>query len=446
MVRREIAGWGNYPRLECEVRPVEDVRGLAAALDRRGTIARGLGRSYGDPALLEDGTVLDLTGMDRFLAFDEATGTLTCEAGVSLAQIIEAFAPRGFFPAITPGTKLVTVGGCIANDVHGKAHHADGCFSSCVDGFEILLASGEVVTCSREANADLFWATFGGMGLTGIVVRATLRLRPIETTFFRQEAIVVRDLSGLLEAFEETADRPYSVAWIDPLEVGPDLGRGVLTVGDHAGVDDLPKRLRRDPLKLGGGALATVPFELPNASLNPLTLRALNVVLGQVQAHGAAIAHYEKFFYPLDAIGEWNRGYGARGFTQYQFVIPLEDGERRMRAILERIARSGELPFLNVLKKFGPEGPGHLSFPFEGYTFAIDFPITPTLGALCAELDRMVIDAGGRVYLGKDAFLEPASLAAMYPRLGAWRAIKARVDPDTVFRSHLSDRVGLTRC
>ncbi|MCA9610978.1 MAG: FAD-binding protein, partial [Myxococcales bacterium] len=324
----------------------------------------------GDPALLEDGTVLDLTGMDRFLAFDEATGTLTCEAGASLAQIVETFAPRGFFPAITPGTKLVTVGGCIANDVHGKAHHVDGCFSSCVDAFDLLLASGEVVTCSRTEHTDLFWATVGGLGLTGIIVRATLRLRPIQTTFFRQEAIVVRDLSELLAAFEENDARyPYSVAWIDPLELGASLGRGVLTVGDHASVDDLPARLRRDPLRLHRGPLVTVPFQMPNASLNPVTLRALNVVLSQVQAHGAAIAHYEKFFYPLDAIGEWNRGYGARGFTQYQFVIPLEDGERRMRAILERIAKSGELPFLNVLKKLGRQGPGHLSFPFEGYTF-----------------------------------------------------------------------------
>lgn len=445
MARRELAGWGNYPRLSCEVRALDAVASVGGALDRRGTIARGLGRSYGDPAILEDGVVLDLTGLDRFLAFDEATGVLTCEAGASLGQIIEAFAPRGYFPAITPGTKYVTVGGCIANDVHGKAHHVDGCFSSCVESFELLLASGEVLTCSRTANADVFWATFGGLGLTGVVLTATLRLRRIETTWFRQEAIVVDDLDALVGAFEENDARyPYSVAWIDPLATGARLGRGVLTVGDHARADDLPPRLRRDPLRVGGGALASVPLELPNAALNPLTLRALNVVIGQVQAQGGALAHYEKFFYPLDAIGEWNRGYGRRGFTQYQFVIPLEDGPRRMRAILERIAKSGELPFLNVLKRFGAEGPPPLSFPFEGYTFAIDFPITPTLGALCRALDAMVIDAGGRVYLGKDAFLDAASLPRMYPRLDAWREVKARVDPDTVFRSHLSDRVGLT--
>lgn len=441
-----IAGWGNYPRLECTVQSVEDPERLFAAFDGRGTIARGLGRSYGDPAVVDPGAVLDLTPMDRFLAFDEASGTLTCEAGASLAQIIETFAPRGFFPAITPGTKHVTVGGCIANDVHGKAHHVDGCFSSCVEGFDLMLATGEVVRCDREQEPELFWATFGGMGLTGIVVRATIRLRPVESTYFRQEAIVVQNLTELIEAFDEYDARyPYSVAWIDPLATGARLGCGVLTVGDHASADELPKRLANNPLALASPPLASVPFELPNVTLNPLTLRALNVVIGQVQAHGAPFAHYEKFFYPLDVVGEWNRGYGRRGFTQYQFVIPLEDGERRMRAILERIASSGELPFLNVLKRFGRESLAPLGFPFEGYTFAIDFPISPSLGALCSELDAMVVDAGGRVYLGKDAFLGPHTLEAMYPRLGEWREVKARVDPDEVFRSHLSSRVGLTR-
>ena len=446
MARRTIAGWGNYPRLECDVRPVDDAARVAALLDARGTIARGLGRSYGDPALEERGAVLDLTGLDRFLAFDEATATLTCEAGVSLEAIVRTFAPRGFFPAVTPGTKHVTVGGCIANDVHGKAHHLDGCFSTCVEAFDLLVASGEVLPCSRARNAELFWATCGGLGLTGVIVRATIRLRPIETTFFHQEAIVVRDLSALLAAFDEYDERyPYSVAWIDPLATGAGLGRGVLTVGDHATRRDLPERFAGEPLLVRPPTSIAVPFDLPDFALNPLTLRVLNVVICQVQARGGRSAHFEKFFYPLDAIAEWNRGYGRRGFTQYQFVIPLVEGERRMRTILERIASSGQMPFLNVLKKFGGAGEGHLSFPFEGYTFAIDFPITDGLADLTAELDRMVIDAGGRVYLGKDAFLRSESLAAMYPRLDEWRQIKARVDPDEVFRSHLSSRVGLTR-
>lgn len=445
MATKEIAGWGNYPRLACDVRYPQSPRELARALNGQPAIARGLGRSYGDPALNDRGVVLDVTGLDRFLAFDDATGALTCEAGASLEQIIETFAPRGFFPAITPGTKFVTVGGCIANDVHGKAHHVDGCFSRCVDSMDLLLASGEVVTVSREQDAPLFWATVGGLGLTGVILRATLRLRPVETTYFRQRAIVVRDLDEMLAAIAENdAKFPYSVAWIDPLATGRDLGRGVLTVGDHASRADLPRRLRGEPLRVSPPPMVKVPFDLPNFALNPVTLRGLNVLFGQILSRGAELAHYEKFFYPLDMVDDWNRGYGSRGFTQYQFVIPLEDGPRRMREILETIATSGQLPFLNVLKRFGVANEAPLSFPFEGYTFAIDFPIGDGLAELCASLDRMVLDAGGRVYLGKDAFLDASSMPAMYPRLDEWRAVKSRVDPEQRFRSHLSDRVGLT--
>jgi decaprenylphospho-beta-D-ribofuranose 2-oxidase len=445
MTRRTMAGWGNYPRVECELRRPESPADVHRLLDGRGTIARGLGRSYGDPALNDRGVVIDVTHLDRYLAFDPDTATLTCEAGVSLAQIIADFAPRGFFPRVTPGTKHVTIGGCIANDVHGKAHHVDGSFSSCVDAITVLLADGRVVTASRDEHPDLFWATFGGMGLLGVLLTATIRLRPVDTSYFRQQAVVVRNLGELLEAFDEYDSRlPYSVAWIDPLARGQELGRGVLTVGEHARPEDLPAKLRRDPLRVTPPSPLAVPFDLPDFALNPLTLRILNVAIGQVQARGGRIAHYEKFFYPLDAVGAWNRGYGGRGFTQYQFVIPLEGGEARMRAILERIAASGNLPFLNVLKKFGRAQDGHLSFPFEGYTFAIDFPIGAGLGALLADLDERVMDAGGRIYLGKDAFLRAGSLPRMYPRLDEWRQVKAKYDPGHLFRSHLSDRVGLT--
>lgn len=440
-----IAGWGNYPRARCRIETPETSTEVLKAIDGKSTALRGLGRSYGDAALNADGVVIDLTKLDRYLGFDEEQGLLTCESGVSLARIISDFAPRGFFPAITPGTKFVTVGGCIANDVHGKAHHVDGTFSSCVESMDVLLADGRVLTVNRHEHADLFWATFGGMGLVGVVLRATIRLRRIETTYFRQEAVVVRDLDELVDAFERyDATMPYSVAWIDPLATGKKLGRGVLTVGDHARLEDLSPGLRAHPRRISPPSPVVVPVDLPEFALNGLTLRMLNLVIGQVQAHGGKIAHYEKFFYPLDAIGEWNRGYGARGFTQYQFVIPLEDGPARMREILERIAKSGNLPFLNVLKKFGKAQEGHLSFPFEGYTFAIDFPIGDGLPVLLHELDAMVVDAGGRVYLGKDAFVRPATLEKMYPRLAEWRAVKAKYDPETVFRSMLSERVGLT--
>jgi decaprenylphospho-beta-D-ribofuranose 2-oxidase len=382
--------------------------------------------------------------MDRYLGFDENTGRLTCEAGLSLASIIHDFAPRGWFPAITPGTKFVTIGGCIANDVHGKAHHAQGSFITCVEAMTVLLASGEVVRASREENSDLFFGTFGGMGLLGVVLTATIRLRRIETTYFRQTSVRVRDLEGMLAALDEQ-DRtsPYSVATLDVFARGARLGSGVLTVGDHASRGELPPDLAKNPLRIAGGPKLTVPFELPEFTLNPLTMRVLNAVILAKQGHAAPYGHFESFFYPLDILAHWNRGYGRRGFTQYQFVIPFTDGPRRMREILSTILSSGELPFLNVLKRFGKESGGVLSFPREGYTFAIDFPIRTNTVALLRRLDAMVLEAGGRIYLGKDSYVEAATFRAMYPEIDRWLAIKAKYDPRVVFTSDLGRRVGL---
>lgn len=438
MPEKVLAGWGNHPRQRCDVHtPLR--RSKVAELLQESVIARGLGRSYGDAALGD--RVIDCTRLDRYVEFNESTGVLTCESGVSLEQIITDFAPRGWFPMITPGTKFVTIGGCIANDVHGKAHHVDGCFSQCVLSMEVLLSSGDVVTASRDQNSDLFWASMGGMGLLGIVLQATIQLRQIETTFFRQTAVKVGNLDELLDALDQYEHLPYSVAWVDSLATGKQLGRGVLTVGDHASRSDL--KGIRDPLRITPPSPIVLPFEMPSGALNGVTVRILNGVLDFVQSHGAEIAHYEKFFYPLDFVGLWNRGYGPKGFTQYQFVIPLADGRQRIREILERITTSGQAPFLNVLKKFGKER-GLISFPFEGYTFAIDFPVRDGLAELLRELDRMVLDAGGRIYLGKDAFVDAATFKAMYPKLPQWQEAKAKYDPNMMFESALSKRVGLT--
>jgi decaprenylphospho-beta-D-ribofuranose 2-oxidase len=439
-----LSGWGGNLRADCVLREPEVPAEIAAAMDRAGTIARGLGRSYGDAALNAGGQVLGLRRVDRYLAFDADAGVLTCEAGATLEQIIHDFAPRGWFPMITPGTKFVTVGGCIANDVHGKAHHAQGCFSACVDAMTVLLASGEVVRASRDENADLFWATFGGMGLLGVVLTAQLRLRKIETTYFRQRSIPVNDLEAMLAALEEN-DRAfsYSVATLDVTATGARLGRGVLAVGEHATRAELPARLAADPLRVSGPPKLTVPFELPELTLNPLTIRVLNALIQRRLRSAPPFGHYEGFFYPLDIIAHWNRGYGRRGFAQYQFVIPFADGPRRMREILGVILSSGELPFLNVLKRFGKESGGVLSFPREGYTFAIDFPIRARTVALLHRLDAMVLDAGGRVYLGKDSYLEAATFRAMYPAIDRWLAVKAKYDPRGVFTSDLARRVGL---
>ncbi len=440
----KLAGWGANLRADCLLAEPAFHSEVAALLDRAGTVARGLGRSYGDCAINAGGQVMGTTRMDRFLAFDEATGTLLCEAGASLEDIIRTFAPRGWFPMITPGTKFVTVGGCIANDIHGKAHHAQGSFSNCVDAMTVLLASGEVVTASREEHPDLFWATFGGVGLLGFVLTAAIRLRKIETTYFHQKSIRVGNLDEMLAALDESDHKyPYSVATLDVLATGAQLGRGVLTVGDHASLGDLPPKLAHDPLRVSGSPKLTVPFDFPEWTLNALSIRVVNAAIQQIQASAPALGHYETFFYPLDKIAQWNRGYGRRGFTQYQFVIPFESGRERLRAILTTILSSGQMPFLNVLKRMGRESGGVLSFPREGYTFAIDFPVRGNTRALVRRLDAMVIEAGGRIYLGKDSYTEAAAFRTMYPEVEGWLQTKAKYDPQRVFTSNLGRRLGL---
>jgi FAD/FMN-containing dehydrogenase len=439
-----LAGWGANIRADCILHRPQTADEVAHAIDRSGTIARGLGRSYGDAAINGGRTVVGMERVDRYLNFDATTGVLEVEAGISLAQIITDFGPLGWFPWITPGTKYVTIGGCIANDIHGKAHHAQGSFATCVESMTVLLASGDIVVASRTENPALFWGTFGGMGLLGIVLTATIRLRKIETTYFRQKSVVVDSLEQMLAALDEhDREYPYSVATIDVTATGARLGRGVLTVGDHATKDELPASLRGAPLVLSGPPRIAVPFELPELTLNRLSIRVVNAVIQRMLRAAPAFGHYEGFFYPLDKIAHWNRGYGRRGFTQYQFVIPFAEGGQRMAEILRAIVSAGELPFLNVLKRLGPPSGGVLSFPTDGYTLAIDFPIRAGTAALLRRLDAMVLDAGGRIYLGKDSYVEATTFARMYPAVTQWRATKAQLDPRGVFTSDLGRRVGL---
>jgi decaprenylphospho-beta-D-ribofuranose 2-oxidase len=306
----------------------------------------------------------------------------------------------------------------------------------------VLLANGELVNASREDNSDLFWATFGGMGLLGIVLTATLRLRRVETAYFRQRSIRVGNLDELLAVLAEQDQHfTYSLATLDVLAHGSKLGRAVVTVGEHARLDELPPKLAREPLRVAPPPALWMPFEAP--VFNALTLPVLNGFIMHKLARKPAFDHYADFFYPLDIAQHWNRAYGRRGFTQYQFVIPFADGPRVMRNILDTIFSSGELPFLNVLKRLGQESGGILSFPREGYTFAIDFPIRSTTEPLVRRLDAMVLEAGGRIYLGKDSYVDAATFRAMYPAVERWLAIKAKYDPEGVFTSNLGRRVGL---
>jgi decaprenylphospho-beta-D-ribofuranose 2-oxidase len=443
-VRKEkLAGWGNYPTAESFMlnpRAPED----AEEDIRKGTvIARGLGRSYGDQSINENKYVILTTRLNHFLHWDEQEGILECEAGVSLEEIITVFGPKGWLPMVCPGTKFVTIGGAIANDIHGKAHHIDGSFVNCVVSFTILLADGSTVEASRTENSDLFWANFGGLGLLGIILKARVRLRKIETTYFSQKSMVIKNLDQMLEALEKyDHDYNYSVAWIDALARGSKLGSGVLTLGNAARLSELPEKLKANPLKLHSTGKLGVPFFFPSFTLNGITVRMLNRVIAFVQNSPKEFVHYEKFFFPLDAINNWNRGYGKRGFIQYQFVIPEENGKKNLTEILEMIAGSGCTPFLNVFKRMG-DGQGILSFPFKGYTLAIDFPVTRQLLTFTPKLDAKVLAAGGRLYLGKDALLGETMFKAMYPQHTDWLAIKRKYDPRNVFNSNISRRLGL---
>jgi decaprenylphospho-beta-D-ribofuranose 2-oxidase len=438
-----LAGWGNYPVSESYSLNPRIEEDLKIELEKAPLIARGLGRSYGDQAVNDDKYVAICTLLDNFLSWDEKEGILECQAGVSLDDIISVFGPKGWLPMICPGTKFVTIGGAIANDIHGKAHHIDGSFVNCVLSFTILLADGTVVSASRTENADLFWANFGGLGLLGVILTVRLRLRKIETTYFKQKSIVIKNLDHMLEALDQyDHDYNYSVAWIDALARGKKAGGGVLTLGNAAKLNELPDKLKANPLKLHTAGKLSVPFFFPSFALNSLTVRVLNRLIAFVQNSSKEFVHYDKFFFPLDAINNWNKGYGKRGFIQYQFVIPEENGKKNLAEILEMIAVSGCTPFLNVFKRMG-DGQGILSFPFKGYTLAIDFPVSKELLSFTPKLDAKVLAAGGRLYLGKDALLDEPMFKAMYPQHTEWLEIKKRYDPANRFSSNISRRLGL---
>lgn len=449
-VTKTIAGWGNFPLERCCVyRPEKrsEVAALLAAEHPPTTIARGLGRSYGDAALNRDHGVMIQSQLNRFLSFDEAEGVLECEAGTSLAEIIAVLLPRGFFPQVVPGTQFITVGGAIAADVHGKNHHRDGSFAGCVVDLTLLMPSGVVWTCSPHQRADVYWATIGGMGLTGVIQTARIRLQRVESAYLDVAYRRFEHVDPLLNHFDEhDPDHHYSVAWIDCLAKGRALGRGVLMLAEHAARADLPPRTRARPLSPPRRRTHTLPCFAPAALLNPLTVRAFNALYYHCHRSERKLVDYDRFFFPLDRIHHWNRIYGQRGFTQYQAVLPpsADAGHRGVKAMLQRIADFGGASFLAVLKKFGPASPGLLSFPMEGYTLSLDLPNTgPKLLDLMGALDRIVIEHGGRVYLAKDACLSRASFAAMYPNLERFKQIKVQLDPERRLASSQARRLGI---
>ena len=442
----KLSGWGRYPVLDCRLEHLRGREGLPDLLERSPTlIARGNGRSYGDAALNPDLT-LSMLKMDRMQSFDEKTGLLACEAGVLLADILDVFVPRGWFPPVVPGTKFVTVGGMIAADVHGKNHHRDGSFGAHVESLLLVTADGEIRTCSRAENADLFRATLGGMGLTGVILSASFRLKPIETAFVMEETLAARDLDETMALFETSANWPYSVAWVDCQARGTKQGRSLLMRGRFLERNALPPRPAPDPLRPAAARQLTVPVDAPSMLLNRFTIRIFNELYYR---SGATFSrphpvHFDRFFFPLDRLREWNRLYGRRGFVQYQCVLPKGESSTGIRGVLDKISTVRQGSFLAVLKLFGPTGEGLLSFPMEGYTLTLDFPIRTGTPALLAALDEIVHLHSGRVYLAKDACSTPERMRQSYPQHDTFNAIRTEAaGPVPKFASALSWRLAL---
>jgi decaprenylphospho-beta-D-ribofuranose 2-oxidase len=442
--RLPLTGWGrtNATVADEVTVPTAHVAGLLDDPPSRGIIARGLGRSYGDAAQNAGGTVLRLRPDPAAITLDPVAGTATVDAGADLDAVIRHLVPRGWFVPVTPGTRFVTVGGAIASDIHGKNHHGEGSFGSHVLSLRLLLADGSVRALGPDESPELFWATVGGMGLTGVILEATFRLLPITSNRMVVDTIRTVDLDDVLARMADS-DRHfrYSVAWVDSLATGRRLGRSVLTMGDHAtaeqagvGLDGYDPAVR----------VAAPPF-VPGGLLNPLSIRAFNELwyrraprhrTGELQSIPA-------YFHPLDMIGHWNRLYGPRGFVQYQFIVPF-GAEDTLRAVIERTATHGAGSFLTVLKRFGPANPAPLSFPRPGWTLTLDIPAAHRgLGRLLHELDEMVLAAGGRHYLAKDAHLSRAAFEQGYPRLDEWKQVRDKADPNGVWASDLARRLGL---
>ncbi|ADG87536.1 oxidoreductase [Thermobispora bispora] len=442
-----LTGWGRTAPTPATVRrprSAEEVAEQLRAAGPRGVVARGLGRAYGDAAQNAGGLVLDCTGLAPTWSHDPATGLVTASAGLSLHELMLELVPRGWFVPVTPGTRYVTVGGAIAADVHGKNHHVDSSFGAHLRTLTLVTADGTRHVLGP--GDDLFWATVGGMGLTGVIVEASFQCIPIETAWMVVDVERTRDLDETLEAMT-ARDRGhrYTVAWIDLLARGRAMGRSVITSGEHARLEDLPARLRRDPLAFHPRPRLAAPGWVPGGLLNRATIRAFNAVwYGKAPARRKRVVQgIASFFHPLDGVEGWNRLYGPRGFIQYQFVVPF-GAEETLRRVVAALSAERVPSFLTVLKRLGPGTNGMLSFPMPGWTLALDIPAgLPGLAGLLRRFDTWVAEAGGRLYLAKDSRMPAEMLAATYPRLGEWLAIKRRVDPEGRFTSDLARRLGL---
>jgi decaprenylphospho-beta-D-ribofuranose 2-oxidase len=456
---RSLSGWARTAPTTAEVLTTSDVELIAKAVAqvaeqneskpshlRRGVIARGLGRSYGDNAQNAGGLVIDMTALRKIHKIDADTRLVDVDAGVNLDQLMRAALPFGLWVPVLPGTRQVTVGGAIGSDIHGKNHHSAGSFGNHVRSIDLLTADGEIKTLTPKGrNAKLFWATVGGCGLTGIILRATIEMTATETAYFIADGDVTAGLDETIAFHSDgSEDRyTYSSAWFDAISPMPKLGRAVISRGSLAKLDQLPKKLRKNPLGFTGKTFLTFPDVFPNGLLNKQTFTfATEVWYRKGATYRDKPQNLTAFYHPLDMLGEWNRAYGSRGFVQYQFVVPPEAVDE-FKKILIDIQRSGHYSFLNVFKYFGAGNQAPLSFPMPGWNVCLDFPITAGLNEFLTELDARVMEFGGRLYTGKDSRTTAEAFHRMYPRIDEWIKVRRTVDPNGVFMSDMARRLEL---
>ena len=427
---RKISGWGRFPKVKAEIYS-KDKKQLLVEKNIN-IIARGLGRSYGDSSINKK--IYKTEKLDKFISFDNEKGILCCESGISLDEILKVFVPKGWFLKVTSGTKYVTVGGAIASDIHGKNHSSEGSFTDHVISLNLII-NGQLKKCSRKINSDLFFATCGGMGLTGIIKDVTFKLRPIKSAFINQRIIKTQNLKELLNLFEKYKNYKYKVAWIDCCTGGKFLGRSILKIGEHANYGNICPH--KDSSFL-------IPFEMPSFLINNFTIRIFNNLYfnKQIKSKKQNCVHYDKFFYDLDSIKNWNKIYGKNGFLQYQFVLPKKNSEEGLIEILNTIINSNQKSFLAVLKFFGKSNKNILSFPIEGYSLAIDFKNTTKLKDLLNLLDKIVIKYKGKIYLCKDARMNKEMFRNTYPRWREFQSIRKKYNLNKLYNSIQSKRLG----
>ncbi|GAA4805352.1 FAD-binding oxidoreductase [Tomitella cavernea] len=461
--QRTLTGWGRTAASTAQVLSTPDVdviaRAVAEAADRssdkpphlrRGIIARGLGRSYGDPAQNAGGLVVDMTPLSRIHRIDSDTRLVDVDAGVSLDQLMKAALPFGLWVPVLPGTRQVTVGGAIGSDIHGKNHHSAGSFGDHVTAIDLLTADGQVRRLTprggkNDPKGALFWATVGGMGLTGIILRATIRMTRTETAYFIADGDRTETLDETIALHSDGSESQYdySSAWFDAIAAPPKLGRAAVSRGSLATLDQLPKKLQKDPLKFDAPTLLTLPDVFPDGLANKYTFSAIGEVwFRKAGTYRGKVQNLTQFYHPLDLFGEWNRAYGPAGFLQYQFVVPTEAVEEFKR-IIRDIQASGHYSFLNVFKLFGEGNKAPLSFPMPGWNICVDFRIKPGLHEFVTELDRRVLEFGGRLYTAKDSRTSAETFHAMYPRIDEWISVRREVDPTGVFMSDMARRLEL---